>query len=91
MEAVGSSSGPSGRARKRGAGQTAPQEDPIAQETTILQIGANDPRLREIKYQWAHEGIPTSKVNRLDHPILQFEPSTPEWYKYDKLKDTDLP
>ncbi|MFS8024252.1 hypothetical protein Hanom_Chr16g01461041 [Helianthus anomalus] len=89
MAAAGSSSR-SGRARKRGADQTAPHQDPIPQESPILQIGANDPRLRKIKYQRAHEFIPTSKVNRLDHPILQFEPSTLEWDKYDKLKKTDL-
>ncbi|KAJ0791903.1 hypothetical protein HanOQP8_Chr01g0011221 [Helianthus annuus] len=89
MAAAGSSLGRGSRARKRGADQIA-QEDLIAQETSILQIGANDPRLRKIKYQRAHEWILTSKVNRLDHPILQFESSTPEWDKYDKLTDTDL-
>ncbi|XP_022008470.1 uncharacterized protein LOC110907832 [Helianthus annuus] len=84
------SSSRSSRARKRGADQTTPQQDPIPQETPILQIGANDPKLRKIKYQRAHEFIPTQKVNRFDHPLLLFEPSTPEWDKYDKLRNTDL-
>ncbi|KAJ0785543.1 hypothetical protein HanOQP8_Chr02g0044401 [Helianthus annuus] len=89
------SSSRSGRARKRGADKTAPQQDPpqqdpIPQETSIIQIVAKDPKLRKIQYQRFNEFIPTHKVNRLDHPILQFEPNTSQWEKYDKLRNTDL-
>ncbi|MFS7922711.1 hypothetical protein Hanom_Chr03g00252211 [Helianthus anomalus] len=84
-----------GRARKSGASQTAPkqnppQQDPVPQETPIIQIAINDPKLRKIVYQSSYNFIPDRKCSPVDHPILKFEPSTPEWNKYDKLKNTDL-
>ncbi|KAF5791163.1 hypothetical protein HanXRQr2_Chr09g0391511 [Helianthus annuus] len=84
-----------GRARKSGAGQTTPQQDPpqqdpVPQETPIIQIAVDDPKLRKIEYQASYNFIPDMKVRRANHPILKFELSTPEWNKYDKLKNTDL-
>ncbi|MFS7962760.1 putative IQ motif, EF-hand binding protein [Helianthus anomalus] len=84
-----------GRARKSGAGQSAPQQDspqqdPVPQETPIIQIAADDPKLRKIMYQSSYNFILDRKCSRADHPILKFEPSTSEWNKYDKLKNTDL-
>ncbi|KAJ0438188.1 hypothetical protein HanHA300_Chr16g0611091 [Helianthus annuus] len=84
-----------GRSRKTGAGQTAPQQDPpqqdpVPHETPIIQIAADDPKLRKIQYQRDYEFIPDRKISKAKHPVLQFEPSTPEWNKYDKLKNTDL-
>ncbi|MFS7966514.1 hypothetical protein Hanom_Chr09g00774621 [Helianthus anomalus] len=58
------SSSRSGRSRKRCAGQTAPQQDPpqqdpVPQETPVIQIAADDPKLRKNQYQRTHEFVPT--------------------------------
>ncbi|KAF5777544.1 hypothetical protein HanXRQr2_Chr12g0536981 [Helianthus annuus] len=79
-----------GKGRKTGAGQSAPQQDPVPQETPIIQIAADDPKLRKIKYQTNYNFIPDQKTHRDDHPILKFEEDSPEWNKFEKLKDTEL-
>ncbi|MFS8024730.1 hypothetical protein Hanom_Chr16g01466851 [Helianthus anomalus] len=41
-------------------------------------------------YQSSYNFNPDRKCSRADNPIPKFEPSTPEWNKYDKLKTTYL-
>ncbi|MFS7914701.1 hypothetical protein Hanom_Chr02g00156591 [Helianthus anomalus] len=79
-----------GKGRKTGKGQTAPQQDPVPHETPIIQIAADDPKLRKIKYRTSYNFIPDQKTHRDDHPILKFEEDSPEWDKFEKLKDTEL-
>ncbi|KAJ0706351.1 hypothetical protein HanLR1_Chr09g0306001 [Helianthus annuus] len=84
MAAAGSSLGGGEKARKRGPGQ-------ISQDHLVLQIDAQDPRLRKIIYRTTTERIPMCRVdNKANHAILQFAINTNEWKKYDKLKDTDM-
>ncbi|MFS7888940.1 hypothetical protein Hanom_Chr00s000002g01600891 [Helianthus anomalus] len=59
-------------------------------ETPIIQIAVDDPKLRKILYRSSYNFIPDRRCSLADHPILKFEPSTPEWNKYDKLKNIDL-
>ncbi|MFS7905117.1 hypothetical protein Hanom_Chr01g00043961 [Helianthus anomalus] len=40
-----------GKGRETGADQLAPQQYPVPQETPIIQIAADHPKLRKIKYQ----------------------------------------
>ncbi|MFS7939119.1 hypothetical protein Hanom_Chr05g00447961 [Helianthus anomalus] len=46
--------------------------------------------MRKIEYQSGYNFIPDQKMHIANHPILKFELSSPEWNKYDKLKDNDL-
>ncbi|MFS7950846.1 hypothetical protein Hanom_Chr07g00587991 [Helianthus anomalus] len=80
-----------GKGRKTRAGQSAPQQDPVPQETPIIQIAADYSKLRKIKYQATYNFIP-DQIMRLavNHTILKFEVNEPEWNKFDKLKDTEL-
>ncbi|MFS7914103.1 hypothetical protein Hanom_Chr02g00149461 [Helianthus anomalus] len=79
-----------GKGRKTGAGQSAPQQDPVPQETPIIQIAPDDPNLQKIKYRSSYNFIPDQKTHRDDHPILKFEEGTPEYDRFEKLKDTEL-
>ncbi|MFS8028159.1 hypothetical protein Hanom_Chr16g01507201 [Helianthus anomalus] len=79
-----------GKGRKTGAGQSAPQQDLVPQETPIIQIAPDDPNLRKIKYQTSYNFIPDQKMHRDNHPILKFEEDTPEYDRFEKLKDTEL-
>ncbi|KAM0004898.1 hypothetical protein Hdeb2414_s0226g00840201 [Helianthus debilis subsp. tardiflorus] len=80
-----------GKGRKIRVGQSASQQDPVPQETPIIQIAADDPKLRKIKYQATYNFIPDQKmILAVNHPILKFEVNEPEWNKFDKLKDTEL-
>ncbi|MFS8003416.1 hypothetical protein Hanom_Chr13g01213741 [Helianthus anomalus] len=79
-----------GKGRKTGKGQSAAQQDPVPQETPIIQIAADDPKLRKIKYRTNFNFIPESKMHRDDHPILKFELDSPEYDTFEKLKDIEL-
>ncbi|MFS7961133.1 hypothetical protein Hanom_Chr08g00711241 [Helianthus anomalus] len=80
-----------GKGRKTRACQSAPQQDPVPHETPIIQIAADDPKLRKIKYRTSYNFIPDQKMNVVaNHPILKFEEDSSEWVKFKKLKDTEL-
>ncbi|KAM0060774.1 hypothetical protein Hdeb2414_s0004g00128021 [Helianthus debilis subsp. tardiflorus] len=80
-----------GKGRKIGAGQSAPQQDSVPQETPIIQIAADDPKLRKIKYHATYNFFLDLKMRlAVNNPILKFEVNEPEWNKFDKLKDTEL-
>ncbi|KAJ0716735.1 hypothetical protein HanPI659440_Chr13g0516001 [Helianthus annuus] len=80
-----------GKGRKTGAGQSAPQQDPVPQEMLIIQIAVDDPKLRKIIYGRNYNFIPDEKMNVVvNHPILKFELDSPEYEKFGKLKDIEL-
>ncbi|MFS7896804.1 hypothetical protein Hanom_Chr00s005851g01730981 [Helianthus anomalus] len=84
------SSSRAGRARKRGAGQTAPGQDPVV-ETPIVQIAADDPNLRKIEYSSSDNFIPDQLMSRVVyHPVLKFEEDTYEWDRFKKFQKMGL-